>query len=191
MGQPRPLFHLFSSFQTHITNFTTNRYGKKVHPVYLRCWDSNSRPWEHESPPITTRPGLPPNRRAFFVSKVKLLNFLSLYVVNPFLLTTTLFSLLWSRISSIMDRLHTLGIKKVSFLRLTKKAFIKMLRYLFGGWIAVLPKALCFKGKLHRVESMLQNFFWSKSRFSKNNEIEWKFLLMPKPTQNLEKQCYF
>ena len=75
MGQPRPLFHLFSSFQTHITNFTTNRYGKKVHPVYLRCWDSNSRPWEHESPPITTRPGLPPNRRAFFVSKVKLLNF--------------------------------------------------------------------------------------------------------------------
>ena len=29
MGQPRPLFHLFSSFQTNITNFTTNMYVKK------------------------------------------------------------------------------------------------------------------------------------------------------------------
>ena len=26
MGQPRPLFHLFSSFQIHITKFSTNRY---------------------------------------------------------------------------------------------------------------------------------------------------------------------
>ena len=56
MGQPRPLFHLFLSFQTHITNFTTNRYVKKC-PSSIRCWDSNSRPLEHESPLITTRPG--------------------------------------------------------------------------------------------------------------------------------------
>ena len=28
MGQPRPLFHLFSSFQTHITIFTTNKCEK-------------------------------------------------------------------------------------------------------------------------------------------------------------------
>ena len=34
MGQPRPLFHLFLSFKTHITNFTTNSYVKNVHPVY-------------------------------------------------------------------------------------------------------------------------------------------------------------
>ena len=34
MDQPRPLFHLCSSFQTHFTNFTTNRYVKNVHPVY-------------------------------------------------------------------------------------------------------------------------------------------------------------
>ena len=26
----------------------------------MRCWDSKPRPPEHESPPITTRPGLPP-----------------------------------------------------------------------------------------------------------------------------------
>ena len=29
-------------------------------PSSLRCMDSNPRPSEHESPPITTRPGLPP-----------------------------------------------------------------------------------------------------------------------------------
>ena len=27
-------------------------------PSSIRSWDSNSRPLEHESPPITTRPGL-------------------------------------------------------------------------------------------------------------------------------------
>ena len=62
MGQPRPLFHLFSSFQTCITNFTnftTNRYVKKC-PSSIQCRDSNSQPLEHESPPITTRPGLLP-----------------------------------------------------------------------------------------------------------------------------------
>ena len=57
MGHPRPLFHLFSSFQTNITNFTTNKYVKKW-PSSIWCWDSNSRPLEHLSPPITTRPGL-------------------------------------------------------------------------------------------------------------------------------------
>ena len=35
MGQPRPLFCLFRSFQTNIiTIFTTNICGKNVHPVY-------------------------------------------------------------------------------------------------------------------------------------------------------------
>ena len=57
MGRPRPLFHLFSSFQPHITNFTSNRYVKRC-PSSIRCWDLNSRPLEHESPPITTRPGI-------------------------------------------------------------------------------------------------------------------------------------
>ena len=27
----------------------------------IQCWDSNPRPSEYESPPITTRPGLPPS----------------------------------------------------------------------------------------------------------------------------------
>ena len=38
---------------------TSNRYVKNC-PSSILCRDSNSRPLEHESPPITTRPGLPP-----------------------------------------------------------------------------------------------------------------------------------
>ena len=33
MGQPWPLFHLLSSFQTHITIFSTNKC-ENVHPVH-------------------------------------------------------------------------------------------------------------------------------------------------------------
>ena len=58
MGLPRPLFYLFSSFQTQITIFTTNKCEKC--PSSIQCQDLNSRPLEHDSPPITTRPGLPP-----------------------------------------------------------------------------------------------------------------------------------
>ena len=53
---PRPLFNLFSSFQTQITNFTTNGYVNKC-PSSIWCWDSNSQPLEHEFPPVTTKPG--------------------------------------------------------------------------------------------------------------------------------------
>ena len=54
---PGLFFHLFLSFQTHITIFTTNQCEKC--PSSIRCWDSNPRPLEHEFHPITTRPGLP------------------------------------------------------------------------------------------------------------------------------------
>ena len=50
MGQLRPLFHLFSSFQSHITILRQINV-KNVHPVY-GTRDSNSRPLEHESPPL-------------------------------------------------------------------------------------------------------------------------------------------
>ena len=60
MGQPRPLFHLFSSFQTHKTIFTTNKCEKC--PSSILCQDLNSRPLGHESPHITNRPGLLPYR---------------------------------------------------------------------------------------------------------------------------------
>ena len=58
MGQPRPLFHLFRLFKNTL-KFLQLIIVKKC-PTNIRCQDSNSRPLEHESPPITTRPGLPP-----------------------------------------------------------------------------------------------------------------------------------
>ena len=66
MGIPRTLFNLFSSFQTQFTIFTTNKFEKC--PSSIRCWDSNSRSLEHESPPITTRPGLPFTHRVIRLS---------------------------------------------------------------------------------------------------------------------------
>ena len=65
MDQPWPLFHLFLSFQTHISNYATNAYVKKC-PSSIWCQDSNSQPLEHESPPITTRPGLLPRSLQFY-----------------------------------------------------------------------------------------------------------------------------
>ena len=59
MGQPLPLLLFFWSFQTNIiTIFSTNICDKC--PSSIQCWDSNPWPLEHESPPTTTRPGLPP-----------------------------------------------------------------------------------------------------------------------------------
>ena len=59
MGQPRPLFVYFRSFQTNNTIFTTNQCEKC--PSSIWCWDLNPRPLENESSPIITRPGFPPN----------------------------------------------------------------------------------------------------------------------------------
>ena len=49
------LFFIYFRLFKPITNFTTNKYVKNIHPV---CRDSSSRPLEHEFPPITTRPRL-------------------------------------------------------------------------------------------------------------------------------------
>ena len=57
MGQPRPVFHFI--FVLSITKFCKKYVCEKC-PYSIWCRDSNSRPLEHESPPITTRPGLPP-----------------------------------------------------------------------------------------------------------------------------------
>ena len=54
MGHPRPLFCLFSSISNKHCNFTTIICK---YPSSMWCRDSNPRPSEHESPPITTRPG--------------------------------------------------------------------------------------------------------------------------------------
>ena len=51
-GSTPAFFHLFLSFQTHITIF--QQINLKKCPSSIQCQDSNSRPLEHESPPITT-----------------------------------------------------------------------------------------------------------------------------------------
>ena len=58
MGQPWPLFNLFLPFQTHTLHF----YNKKC----IWCRDSNSQPLKHESPPITSRPGLQPDTFSYY-----------------------------------------------------------------------------------------------------------------------------
>ena len=57
-ANPGLFFVYFQSFQTNITIFTTTICEKC--PSSIWCWDSNPQPSEHESLPITTRPGLPP-----------------------------------------------------------------------------------------------------------------------------------
>ena len=65
MGQPRPLFHLFLVFSNKHYNFYNKKMWKNVHPV-IQCRDSNPRPLERESLPITPWPGLPPNYEILF-----------------------------------------------------------------------------------------------------------------------------
>ena len=49
----------FRSIQTNIvTIFTANKCEKC--PSSMRCRDSNSQPYDSESPPLTTRPGIRP-----------------------------------------------------------------------------------------------------------------------------------
>ena len=57
-------FVYFRSFQTNNAIFTTNQCKKC--PSTIPRWDSNQHHLEHESSPLTTRPGLPP----FFQSMI-------------------------------------------------------------------------------------------------------------------------
>ena len=59
-ANPGLFFVYFLSFQTNNTIFTTNQCEKMSSPSSIRYRDSNPQPLEHEFPPITTRPGLPP-----------------------------------------------------------------------------------------------------------------------------------
>ena len=63
MGQPGLFFHCFGLFR-QILQFLWQIYVKKC-PSNIQCQDSNQWPSKHESPPTTTRPGLPPNLKLF------------------------------------------------------------------------------------------------------------------------------
>ena len=51
-------FIYFCLFQTNTSILTTNIYEKMLWPSSIWCQDSNPRPSERKSTPITTRPGL-------------------------------------------------------------------------------------------------------------------------------------
>ena len=73
MGDPRPLFGLFSVFPNkHQCNF----YNKLMW-IFLSskwCWDLNPQPSERESHPITTRPGLHYSKTLFMTLLLVTLN---------------------------------------------------------------------------------------------------------------------
>ena len=61
MGQPQPLFCLFSIFSNKQSNFYNKSMWKMSKcPSSILRRDSSLRPFDHESSPITTRPWLPP-----------------------------------------------------------------------------------------------------------------------------------
>ena len=58
--------------------FFSNKYynfynptNEKKWPSSIQCWGSNPQPLEHESPPITTRPGLPLKYACFYSPQFK------------------------------------------------------------------------------------------------------------------------
>ena len=59
MVQSRPLDCLFLVFLNKPIQLLQQINVKNVHSVY-GCRDSNPQPFENESSPITTRPGIPP-----------------------------------------------------------------------------------------------------------------------------------
>ena len=56
MGQPRAAFGLFTVFSS--INKILQQINVKNDPSSIQPWLSNSRPFEHESAPITTTPRL-------------------------------------------------------------------------------------------------------------------------------------
>ena len=62
MAQPGLFLFIYGLFKQTI-KFLQQMNVKKSCPSSIWHWDSNPQPLEHESSPITTRPGLPPNCR--------------------------------------------------------------------------------------------------------------------------------
>ena len=58
MGHPRPLSSFIFGLFKQTLQFYNNVCEKC--PSSIRYRDSNSQPFDYESPPLTTRPGLPP-----------------------------------------------------------------------------------------------------------------------------------
>ena len=60
MGQHQPLLTFIFSLLKQTSLQILQQINVRKCPSSIRCRDLNPRPLEHESPNITTRPGLPP-----------------------------------------------------------------------------------------------------------------------------------
>ena len=67
MGHPG-LFLIYFCLFKHTLQFLQQINVIKC-PSSIQCWDSNPQPLEHESPPITTRPGIPHKGNLDFLRK--------------------------------------------------------------------------------------------------------------------------
>ena len=59
MGQPGASFSFIFVFSNTTLQFL-KQINMKKYPSSIQRQDSNSQPSDYESPPLTTRPGLPP-----------------------------------------------------------------------------------------------------------------------------------
>ena len=64
MGQPGLFFVYFRSFSNK-HQYILQQINVKKCPSSIWHWDWNPQPSERESPPITTRPGLPPYNKCY------------------------------------------------------------------------------------------------------------------------------
>ena len=108
------LFFIYFRLFKHTLQFLQQINVKKC-PSSIRFRDSNSQPMEHESPPITTRPGLPPKNSI-------LLLWLTISLSYPVALTWTHTSLTPGREHSTTLREGSLYLQLVSSLTRLKLA---------------------------------------------------------------------
>ena len=80
---PASFSFIFGLFQTNINTILQQINVKKC-PSSMRHWDSNPRPSERESPPITTRPGLPALQYKVKIEQYRQENWCISYFLNKF-----------------------------------------------------------------------------------------------------------
>ena len=158
MGQPRPLFRLVSVFSNKKYNIYNKSMWKMSCPSSIRHRDSNPRPLEHGSSPITTRPGLLPTGSFFY-----------LHIFNAadskLNLPTTGFELLISGVGSDHSlNWATTAARSISILNSSLKFWPNAL---IGRWMGPSVKSFVWKHS----EAIGRTFWWvEKFQFLKLSE---------------------
>ena len=178
MGQLRPLFHLFLSFQTHITNFTTNRCVKKC-PSSIWCRYSHSQPLEHESP--QDQCSRPDKICLWLRLIVQFYSFRWRSIRSARSTWCTLASPSWGPWPWRTDRkrfsknIHNLSrtLKNEWRPKCTTRLSTKII-YLtligLGSHVSCLDRECCFKGN-----RQFSDFRWTRKRLSSSSNISWSW----------------